>query len=289
MVILLSLLVIAGSLSLIFLPGRGTGNTPGGSTQPPQTQTHSSPTTAVSPTATPNLTATALAALAATATARAQATATAIAQITATANAQASATAGVIQTATSGQPNYTDALNNPNNPATMAAGWDNNSQCAFQSDGYHLTTGNGIKGCRESNINYGNAAITVQMRILSGQSGGVFFRLNTNLFGAYMGYLFEVDSTGKYRIVASDNYSLSNLTILQNWTTSGALHTGSASNTLQLIMRGTDLSFYANNAFLIHLTDSSYTSAGQIGFLASSDGTTQADVAYSNLSVYPVT
>lgn len=287
MVILLSLLIIGGSLALIFLPGRGTGNAPGGTTaQTTQTQSRGSPTTALSPTATPNLTATTLAALAATATAQAQATATAIAQITATANAQASATVGPIQTATSGQPNYSDALNNPNNQATMDAGWDTSNQCAFQSDGYHVTIGSGIKGCHESNINNGNAAITVNMRILSGQSGGVFFRLNTVfLIGAYQGYLFEVDNAGRYRIVDSGNFSVGNPTILQNWTTSSALHTGSATNTLQILMRGSDLAFYANGAFLIHLTDASYTS-GQIGFLARSDGTTQADVAFSNLKVY---
>ncbi len=287
MVILLSLLIIGGSLALIFLPGRGTSSAPGGTTaQTTQTQSRGSPTTALSPTATPNLTATALAALAATATTQAQATATAIAQITATANAQASATVGPIQTATSGQPSYSDALNDPNNAATMAAGWDTNNQCAFQSDGYHVTTGSGIKGCHESNINYGNAAITVEMRIVSGQSGGVFFRLNTVfLIGAYQGYLFEVDNAGRYRIVDSGNFSVGNPTILQNWTTSSALHTGSATNTLQILMRGSDLAFYANGAFLIHLTDASYTS-GQIGFLARSDGTAQADVAFSNLKVY---
>ncbi len=286
MVILLSLMIIAGSMALIFLPRGGGGNAPGGTTQ--TAAPGHTPTTGTTPTATPNLTATALAAQAATATAQAQATATAIAGVTATAQAHASATAGVILTATSVQPNYNDPLTNPNDPATVAAGWDTNSQCAFLSNGYHVTSSSGLKGCHESNITTTDATITVDMRLVSGQSGGVFFRLGTVfLVGAYTGYLFEVDGASRYRIVSSSDYSIGNPTILQNWTTSSALRGGSASNTLQLIMNGSSLSFFANGAFLTHLTDTGYTS-GQIGFLARSDGTTQADVAYSNLKVYPV-
>ena len=125
------------------------------------------------------------------------------------------------------------------------------------------------------------------MRILTGQSGGIFFRMNTSIFGTFAGYLFEVDNTGKYRILSSGNYSFGGPTTLKDWTPSSALRPGSASNTLQLIARGSDLFFYANGAFLTHLTDSSYTS-GQIGFLARSDGTTSTDVVYTNLNVYPV-
>ena len=279
---LIALIIIGGSIAALFIP-RGHAGT--ASNAPTQTTSTGAPTNI--PTATPNLTETAQAAVAATATANAQATATAIAGVTATAAAQASATAGVIQTATSGQPAYQDMLKDPNNPATVSASWDQGDQCVFQSDGYHVSVGNGLQGCREANNTYQDTAITVDMRILTGQSGGIFFRMNTSIIGTYAGYLFEVDNTGKYRILSSGNYSFGGPTILKDWTASSALHAGRASNTLQLIARGSDLFFYANGAFLTHLTDTDYTS-GQIAFLARSDGTTSTEVVYTNLSVYQV-
>ena len=285
LVAFLALVIIGGSISALYLPraGSGTGQKNGTAS----TATTGASTTAPSPAATPNLTATALAAHNATATAQAQASATAIARVTATAAAQASATAGVIATATSGQAAYQDALNNANNAATASAGWDTSDNCAFKSDGYHDTTTGNLQGCKEANNTYMNAAITVDMHLNSGQAGGLFFRMNAPvfLFGGYTGYLFEVDSTGRYRVLSSGNFN-NGSNALQDWTTSSFLRKGSATNTLQLIMHGSDFYLYANGAYLTRVNDSRYSS-GQIAFFARSDGTTPADLVYSNLAVYP--
>jgi serine/threonine protein kinase len=280
-VVLLAILIIAGSLAVIFIPRGQAGNNPGASTQTAQ----NGQTVHVS-TPTPNLTATAQAALAASATARAQATASAIAGMTATAAAQASATAGVIQTATSGRATYHDPLNSAANAQTVAAGWDQSDNCAFRSDGYHDTTTSTFQGCKEANNTYQDAAISVVMRMVSGQSGGLFFRMTNNLLGIYAGYLFEVDSTGRYRIL-SGTYTFATPTVLKDWTPSPALHKGGEANLLQLIMRGNSLSFYANGAFLVQLSDANYTS-GLVAFLATSDGSTPADIVYTDLNIYPL-
>ena len=236
---------------------------------------------------TPNLTATAQAAAAASATARAQATARAIAAATSTAEAQASATAGVISTATSGQIGYQDNLTDPNNTA-QTAGWDQSDNCVFRKDGYHdIATGNGLQGCKETTYTYQDAAITVIMRIMNGQSGGVFFRMSNSIIGTYSGYLFEVDATGRYRIQSSGNYSFGQPTTLQGWTNTTALNKGGTANLLQLLMRGSSLSFYANGIFLTQLSDSGF-STGQVAFLARSDGSTPADVVYTDLNIYPL-
>jgi len=285
---LLALILLGASLIAIIIPRTNnanpsnvTGATQGVATAP----VVQSPT--IHPTATPNLTATALAAQAATATAQAQQTATAIAGVTATAEAHASATAGVIQTATSGKLAYQDALNNATNANTANAGWDQNSQCVFDPDGYHVKESNSLHGCKESAHTYQDAAITVDVRILSGQSGGLFFRINTDVFNEYYGYLFEIDSAGRYRISVSGNYSRGS-TSLQGWTNSSALRKGNnVPNTLQVIAQGSNLLFYANGIFLVQLNDPNYTS-GVVAFLARSDGTTPStEVVYSNLKVYP--
>jgi len=278
--VLLALVLLAASLLAIVMPhANHSGNSANGTTQTSTTTGLQS----LSPT--PNFTATAQAA---TATVQAQETAAAIAGMTATAQARASATAGVIQTATAGKPAYQDALNNANNANTAAANWDQDSHCIFASDGYHVKEANNLHGCKESAYTYQDEAITVDVRVLNGQSGGLFFRITTAfLFNTYAGYLFEISSTGKYRILRSGNYSFGS-TPLKDWTGSSSLRTGnSVTNTLQVIARGSGLFFYANGAFLVELTDTNYLS-GLIAFLATSDGATQADIVYSNLEVYPL-
>src|SRR5207245_4666437 len=128
-----------------------------------------------------------------------------------------------------------DMLKDPNNPTTQAANWDQNDHCAFASDGYHVTEGSNLHGCKEASYKYQDFAISVDMRILSGHSGGLFFRISTNLFNQYAGYLFEVDGAGRYGISMSPNYSGS-ITPLQDWTTSAVLKQGyNVTNALQVI------------------------------------------------------
>lgn len=251
-------------------------------------------TPTLTPTNTPNATATARVVAAITATAHAQATATAHAQATATAAAQASATAGVIQTATAGTPTYQDALNDPTNAATIAAKWDGidgtDNHCTFQSDGYHVTEGVNLvnfHGCRESGNTYKNATIAVDMNIISGHTGGLFFRVNTDSFNNYSGYLFEVDSQGNYKISTVSGTSTTPLPG-HDWTAAAALKQGTnVKNTLQVIVHGTTFLFYANGTFLTQATDATFTAAGDIAFLATTNGT-KADIVYSNLKVYPL-
>ena len=230
-------------------------------------------------------TATAQAVASATAQAQDQATATVVAGVTATAQAQAQATAGVDQTATAGTPIYQDALTDPTNSNTMAANWDQNSHCMFMSDGYHVTKSVGIvnlHGCRESANTYSNLAISVDVRILSGHSGGVFFRVSTDVFNTYTGgYLFEIDSQGDYRISGFNG----SVQPLHDWASSSALKKGNAvTNTLLVVAQGGKLLFYANGMFLAEVDDTTYTS-GVIAFLASTTDT-NADVVYTNLRVY---
>ncbi len=231
-----------------------------------------------------------------TATAHAQATATAIASMTATAPPQPTATAIPSMTATAlpsapvGKLIYADPLNNATNSNTVAEGWDDGGQCTFMLDGYHVTTSSGILGigsetlhaCRESNIMYGNVDITVDVSIHSGHTGGLLFRVSTNLFNAYTGgYLFEIDSTGDYRISRFN----SSPQPLDNWTPSPALKTGNATNTLWVDAKGGKLGFYANGKLLIEIPDTTYIS-GYIAFLATTNDTASADVVYSHLKVY---
>lgn len=263
----------------------------GGNASPTQTAasgTSAGSTVTAGTTATPDLTATAQI----NATAGAIASATAVsANQTATAAANASATPGVFGTALANPAanTYNDPLTNKNNPATKAAKWDTGGSCGFASDGYHARAGhNAIGGgqftsCHETGKQYGDVAIAVNMRIMSGLAGGLYFRIDSGS-NCCNGYLFEVDSLGNYKISASRP---GDTTALQNWTSSSALHQGQQSNTLQVLARGTTLFFYVNNTFLQAITDQTFD-RGYIGFSADSkDNAPDTDVVYTNLQVSP--
>lgn len=244
--------------------------------------------------ATPNATATAQAA-GATATARAKgATATVVVGATATVQARASATAGVAQTAIATKALYQDPLNNADRQGTVDEQWDQKSgKCTFQSDGYHVSGSSGFFGgfigCHEAGQQYGDAAFVVDMSIVSGHSGGLFFRLATNSVGAYKGYLFEVDTQGNYKISSANNFSTgSGLNTIRDWTASSALKKGAgAKNRLLVIAHSNSLSFYANGSFLAPVVQDDTFTDGNVGFLATTDqDNPSADVVYSNIGIH---
>ncbi len=248
-----------------------------------------SPTTA----ATPNMTATGQAVANATQQAN-NATATAIAGATVTAQAHATATAGVISTAIGGTPSYQDPMNNDNNPQTVQEQWQEDSHCGFTNQGYQIVRGTSffgaglLQGCIEAGARYSNMAFSVDMMFVSGHSGGIFFRVVPRALGAYAGYLFEVDGTGRYKLSKSSNFSTgAGDAILQDWTPSAAIKAG-AKNTLQFIASGNTFMLYANGVYLTTVTDTANTfTYGYIAlFTSTADNGPDASVFYSNLSIY---
>jgi eukaryotic-like serine/threonine-protein kinase len=207
------------------------------------------------------------------------ATAVVVGQQAATEQANVNATAGVVQTASAGDPLYTDSLNDSRAPATWQANWDERTNCAFQSDGYHVSAKSAIVTCMEGGHSYGNATISVDMTLLSGQSGGVAFRMSSLPFmGNYAGCLFEVDSQGNYSVACSG------MPFGNTLSKEGAVPRGFKSgyhvkNTLQIIMNSSSLSFYVNGVFLDQETGIAFA-AGTMGFLALA-----ARVVYSNLRI----
>lgn len=294
---LLALLVVVTPMVFISLNRQydGSGTATPLSTQPvAQLHSTTSPTRMAIATPTPNQTANTRANTATAVRRAANATATAIAGPTATVEAQISATAGVIRTATAGNPIYSDPLNDSDGLATRRANWDRNANCTFRGDGYHVSAkkvlGNGqSSGCIENGHAYANATISADMTILSGHSGGVFFRASTALLmRTYAGYLFEVDKQGHYTISRSSNF-VTGKKLLSMGTVTRGFHTGSnVRNTLQVIADGSSLSFYINGVFLDTEIDTSFTSGG-IAFLATSySGGSDAEIVYSNLQVFPI-
>ena len=75
------------------------------------------------------------------------------------------------------------------------------------------------------------------------------------------GYTFQYTRDGSYMIYKSANGSA---TVLKGWTSSSAINTGSAWNTLRVVANGTTIYFYINGTYIGAITNTSLTS-GRVG------------------------
>jgi hypothetical protein len=282
LIVVATLVVLCGSgVALFYTLGRSASSGPHENIRIITTQTATPVITAA--TAQANIPATAtttaqtnIPATAATARANTPATATTTAQtnIPATAAAQAriQATAGVIQTATVGQSQQ--VFNDLN------AQWQNDGTNCSLNNGYYVKAGVGqAQFCRELGDVFQNVAITVDMVSVSGYSAGLLFRVqgkNAN----NVSYFFEIGTGGNYQVI------ILGVKVIQNWTISPAIKQGNGSlNKLEVITNGSNLYFYVNGAYLMHVTDSSYLSGG-LGFACYANQTSPCEAVFSNLNVY---
>ena len=218
-----------------------------------------------------------------------------------TPNAQPIATAASLLTATSGQPVYQDMLNNSNNAVTVAANWDQNSQCFFTPDGYHIIQP--LSGplwlppdlylnlCRERRHAYGDLALTVDVNILKGGTAGVCLRLSADQADPSSGYCLEINAQGNAKIFFLAGRQGVTSPLL-DWTMTQSLRRGyGGKNHLQLMARGGNLTFSANGKLLAQLSRDDNTSANPIGFLATAHkgNTEDTEIVFSNLKVYTLT
>lgn len=95
------------------------------------------------------------------------------------------------------------------------------------------------------------------------------------------GYLFLVEGSGRFAIMRSIGR---NVTPLVDWTSSGAIRTGAASNRLRAVCLGSYLAFYINDQFVGDAIDDRYIE-GQVGFAAAAATRLGVQVQFDNLSV----
>lgn len=153
--------------------------------------------------------------------------------------------------------------------------WDVNSDkfgaCAFTGGAYHVNAipqpGTGPqpgKGCGPS-PNFSSFAYQVQMTIVKGDGGGIFFRddkTNGN------GYYFFIGQNGTYELGIFNNCNNCTYKVLRNGS-SAAINKGlNQSNLVAVVASGSTIDLYVNNQKIDSDSDSSY-SQGQIGVFAS--------------------
>ncbi|HEX6799253.1 MAG TPA: hypothetical protein VF116_16205 [Ktedonobacterales bacterium] len=163
-----------------------------------------------------------------------------------------------------------------NTMTTPDSGWQQDSNCFFRSDGYHIV---GFHLCFAPISDQKNVDITVDMNTLSGDFGsphGIFLRHNSNPDR----YEFDVDPYGHwtfYKCLAAQSKCLNIVDFTPNSAIHGGLH---AVNTLEVIAVGTHFTFKVNGT-QVGTADDSDLSVGAVG-LAGNDN---SEVVFSNLKI----
>jgi len=163
--------------------------------------------------------------------------------------------------------------------------WDvgtfaNGSSCTFTGGSYHvaISTRGHVFACNATNGSFTDLAYEVQMTILKGDRGGLFFR-QVGTQGPY--YYFSIKTDGSYEL---DSFTGSTSHVLQRGT-SPAIKAGlNQTNLLAVVAQGSSITLYVNRQGITHLSDST-TNQGLIGLAA--DATDQpAEVAFMKANVW---
>jgi eukaryotic-like serine/threonine-protein kinase len=176
-------------------------------------------------------------------------------------------------------------LSDPLKDNSKGYSWDegsfgNGGTCSFTAGSYRV--GISLQGhllaCNAEAVTFSNFAYEVQMNILKGDRGGIFFR-QVGTQGPY--YYFSIKIDGSYEL---DRYYGNTSSVLQRGASSTVKRELNQPNLLAVVAQGSSIDLYVNGQSILHSTDST-TSNGLIGVAA--DATDQpAEVAFSNARVW---
>lgn len=177
------------------------------------------------------------------------------------------------------------ALDDPLKDNSKGYRWDtglfaNGGICSFIGGSYHvgvLLQGH-LLACNAEAITFGNLTYEVQMSILKGDRGGMFFR-QVGTQGPY--YYFSIKIDGSYEL---DSFNGKTSRVLQRGSSAVVKRGLNQPNLLAVVAQGSSIDLYVNGQSILHITDST-TGSGLIGVAA--DATDQpAEVAFSNARVW---
>lgn len=214
----------------------------------------------------------------ATATAQVQATRTAIAA-TATTQAQATQTAiaATATVVTGSTPLASDPLSSQD-----SNGWaDDGTSCLFTNNNYsaNVSGSNTFQSCISDHLQYADAAIQVNATLISGDSAGIIFRSNTN---ATQFYDFEITANGQFFLRFRNN---GRYTMIIPDTDSSAIHSKGNTNTLLVIVDGSDFKLFVNGEFVAETHDSTFSN-GLLGVAVGTTSSTSGEASFDSLNIY---
>ena len=177
------------------------------------------------------------------------------------------------------------ALNDPLKDNSKGYRWDvgtfgNGKSCSFAGGSYHV--GVSIQGrvfaCNAEAVTFSNLTYEVQMTILKGDRGGIFFR-QVGTQGPY--YYFSIKIDGSYEL---DSFNGKTSNVLQRGISPAVKRGLNQPNLLAVVAQGSSIDLYVNGQSTLHISDST-SNNGLIGVAA--DATDQpAEVVFTNARVW---
>ena len=193
---------------------------------------------------------------------------------------QATANASVAAV-TSGTPLFSDRLD-----SNTHGRWTEDSvHCLFTGGGYHIivTQTNFLQPCTLLTLPIDNAAVQVDVSLLSGNDAGILLRADGERF-----YDFEIDRQGQFFFRRHDPGGGATYHNLIPGMPSKVIAPAGQKNTLLVIVRGDDFKLYINGIFVGEAHDSTYAS----GYIALAAGTlapqTSGEGSFANLKVFKI-
>lgn len=190
------------------------------------------------------------------------------------------------QQVTSQRPTFQDPITD-----SSFNGWNTFEQtnygCMLDTTGLrvHIKETDHFTYCTNTGYNFINIAFQIQMRFISGDAGGLVFRVTPTADGSTAGlYMFQVAPTGGYTLDLDKDTSAAKFSVLATGTTQAANFLGQQASTLTLIAKGAVFDLYINQQFVVQVQDATLTT-GTVGVLAN-DGGDSTTILYTNAKVW---
>ena len=181
------------------------------------------------------------------------------------------------------------ALNDPLRDNSKGYLWDitntpGEGGCGFANNAYHalqdIIIGGGITGCNpEAFTPPKDFTFQVQMTIVSGDAGGITFRVANSNF-----YLFAITSDGSYHFDVVNGNGLALPSVLKQGSSSAIKRGFNQPNLIAVVALGNTFDLYVNNQHIDTVTDGNLSS-GNIG-LAAEEVSNPTDVMFSNAMMW---
>lgn len=187
--------------------------------------------------------------------------------------------------------NRTLAGIDPLSDNSLGYNWEVNSDkfgtCAFTGGAYHVTAlpqpGTGPqpgKGCSLPSLSFSDFAYQIQMTIVKGVGGGIFFRDDGN----GNGYFFFIGD-GTYQLGTYNNCPACTSFSVLHSDSSPAINTGlNQSNLVAVVASGSTIDLYVNNQKIYSSSDSSHSQGGIGVFASGTNG--PSEVMFNNAKVW---
>jgi serine/threonine protein kinase len=183
--------------------------------------------------------------------------------------------------ATEGTPLISDRLDSNTN-----GHWtEDPTHCIFTDGTYHIavTQTNFLQSCGLLALSIDNAAVQVDVSLLSGRDAGILLRANGEEF-----YDFEINNQGQFFFRRHDPGGATTYRVLIPETPSNVIAPASQKNTLLIIARGDDFKLYINGTLVGEVHDNTYTG----GSIALAAGTlapqTVGEGSFANFKLFKI-